>query len=200
MRKIFFVAIFLVATSSSFAQIPMEVLVGNRQVHYINYWQKDLDTAGRFNFFSLNRFLVDYKDSTLNNISFDGQFSYQLQDWIGISAGGSYTEGFFVPSLGLSLGYANRKETFLIETYPTFLLFKQKVYFSMLGLMVYKPQFNKKWGLFSQLIFEPSSQLLRVGINYKQKIQFGVGADFFRLEEPTSNVQNIGLFLRYEIE
>jgi len=200
MRKTFFVAIFLVATSATFAQIPMEVLVGNRQVHYINYWQKNLDKAGKLNFFSLNRFLVDYKDSTLNSISFDGQLTKQFQDWIGISVGGSYEGGSFVPSLGLPLGYANRKETFLVETYPTFALFSRKVYFSLLGFMVYKPQFNQKWGMFSQLIFDPNTQLLRLGANYKQKFQFGLGADFFRLEEPTRNIQNLGLFLRYEIE
>jgi len=92
------------------------------------------------------------------------------------------------------------------------------------GLINYSPQFNKKWGLFSQFIIGTnlglqkeipnqkreilnvftrhniSNQLLRIGLNYKQKFQFGVGVDLSQFGMNEGNFENFGVFLRYQIE
>jgi hypothetical protein len=94
----------------------------------------------------------------------------------------------------------------------------------LFGLINYSPQFNEKWGLFSQLIIgtnlgiqkeDPnqqreilniftrhniSNQLLRVGLNYKQKFQFGVGKDFAQFGMNEGRFDNFGIFLRYQLE
>ena len=66
MKKSILIAILLLATHQLYAQMMLETLAGNEQAHYINYFDKDLDSSGKWNFFNLNRFTVNYKDKTLN--------------------------------------------------------------------------------------------------------------------------------------
>ncbi len=46
MRKFFLMTIFLMVCLSIRAQNVLEVLAGNQQAHYINYFDKDLDSTG----------------------------------------------------------------------------------------------------------------------------------------------------------
>ncbi|WP_194972579.1 hypothetical protein [Aquiflexum lacus] len=218
MKNLIFI-ILVMYVSNAFGQIPTEVLIGNKQTHYINYWEKEIDSNGRFNFFTLSRFAIDYQDEAYNNFSIEGQLTYQITNWLGISAGGGFEGESFVPSIGLNLSYANTKGDLFIETYPTILLDSIKS-FNMLGLVGYTPQLNDTWGIFSQLIFstnlltdrtafspqrdilglftahQQSIQLLRIGLDFKQKFQFGIGADFNQFFKNQGNFQNYGLFLR----
>lgn len=82
--------ILTIAAQKSFGQIPFEVMVGNKQTMYFGYIQKDLDSTGKWNIFSQGIFAVNYRDSLYNNISIDNQLTYQLNHWLGISAGGSF--------------------------------------------------------------------------------------------------------------
>lgn len=221
MKKVIFIILVMYAPCA-FAQIPTEVLIGNKQTQYISYWQKDLDTTGRFNLFTLSRFAIDYEDKAFNNFSIEGQLTYQIKNWIGISVGGGFEGEAFVPSIGLNLSYVNKKGDFFIETYPTLLLDDVKS-FNVLGLVGYTPQLNDTWSVFSQLIFstnlqidksvisaqrdilglftahQQSVQLLRIGLNYKQKFQFGIGTDFNQFFQNEGNFQNYGLFLRINL-
>jgi hypothetical protein len=82
---------------------------------------------------------------------------------------------------------------------------------------------NDTWGIFSQLIFstnlemdktatspqrdivglftahQQSTQLLRVGLDYQQKFQFGLGTDFNQFFRNEGNFENYGLFLRLNL-
>lgn len=223
MQKLILVAIFTMATRYTFAQIPFEVMVGNQQTLYFAYIQKDLDSIGKWNIFSQSLFAVNYKDRTQNSISIDGQLSYQFNHWFGISAGGGFDGLRFNPTLGLSLTYFNQKGDFVITAFPTIQFAKPRA-LDLFALINYSPQFSTKWGLFSQLILGTnlglqkdspsqereilnvftqhniSTQLLRVGLNYKQKFQFGVGADLAQIGKKEGVFENFGVFLRYQIE
>ncbi|AEI51384.1 hypothetical protein [Runella slithyformis] len=223
MKNYIFVTILVMVARYSFAQIPFEVMVGNKQTLYFAYIQKDLDNIGRWNIFSQGLYAVNYRDSSLNSISIDNQLTYQFNNWLGISAGGSFDGVQFIPTLGLSLGYFNKKGDFSITAFPTIQLAKPRA-LDVFGLINYSPQFKKKWGLFCQLIIgtnlgvqkeDPnqkreilniftlhniSNQLIRVGLNYKQKFQFGIGADFAQFGMNEATFENFGLFLRYQLE
>lgn len=223
MKNYVLVAIFLMASRYTYAQIPFEVMVGNKQTLYYAYIQKDLDSVGRWNLFSQGLYGVNYKDNTLNNISIDNQLTYQFNNWLGISAGGGFDGLAFIPTLGLSLSYLNKKGDFSITAFPTLQLTKP-ISLELFTLINYSPQFNKKWGLFSQLIagtnlglqkeypnqqreilnvftrHNVSNQLLRVGLNYKQKFQFGLGTDFAQFGTNEGAFENFGVFLRYQLE
>ena len=201
MRKFFLMTIFLMVCLSIRAQNVLEVLAGNKQAHYINYFNKDLDSTAKWNFFNLNRFTVNYKDKALNNVSIEGQLTYQFKPWIGLSAGGGFYGELFVPTIGLSLSYMNKKEDFFIQMYPTIGFAEGQVAPSVLGIIGYSPKFSKNWGLSSQIIFSAdpveASQIIRIGANYKDKVQFGIGIDMLQNFETKNLNYNLGPFIRF---
>lgn len=203
MRTFFLMTIFLMVSSSIRAQIVLEALAGNKQAHYINYIDKDLDSTAKWNFFNLNRFTVNYKDKALNTVSIEGQLTYQFKPWIGLSAGGGFYGELFVPTIGLSLSYMNKKEDFFIQMYPTIGFAEGQVAPSILGLIGYTPKFNKNWGFSSQVIFSgdpiEASQIVRIGADYKDKTQFGFGLDMLQ-NYGTKNLNfNLGPFIRFNL-
>jgi hypothetical protein len=201
MRKFFLMTIFLMVCLSIRAQNVLEVLAGNQQAHYINYFDKDLDSTAKWNFFNLNRFTVYYKDKALNNVSIEGQLTYQFKPWVGLSAGGGFYGELFVPTIGLSLSYMNKKEDFFIQIYPTIGFAEGQVAPSVLGIIGYSPKFSKSWGLSSQIIFSAdpveASQIIRMGANYKDMVQFGIGIDMLQNFETKNSNYNFGPFIRF---
>jgi len=201
MRTFFLMTIFFMVSLGIRAQIVLEALAGNQQAHYINYIDKDLDSTAKWNFFNLNRFTVNYKDKALNNVSIEGQLTYQFKPWIGLSAGGGFYGELFVPTIGLSLSYMNKKEDFFIQMYPTIGFAEGQVAPSVLGIIGYSPKFSKNWGLSSQIIFSAdpveASQIIRIGANYKDKVQFGIGIDMLQNFETKNLNYNLGPFIRF---
>lgn len=201
MRTILFMTVFSLVSSSIRAQIALEALAGNKQAHYINYIDKDLDSSAKWNFFNLNRFTVDYKDKALNNVSIEGQLTYQFKPWIGLSAGGGFYGELFVPTIGLSLSYMNKKEDFFIQMYPTIGFAAGQIVPSALGLIGYTPKLSENWGLSTQIIFSAdpveTSQIVRIGANYKDKVQFGIGIDLLQNFKTKNLNYNCGPFIRF---
>jgi hypothetical protein len=201
MRTFFLMTIFLLVGANLRSQNVLEVLAGNKQAHYINYFNKDLDSTAKWNFFNLNRFTVNYKDKALNNVSIEGQLTYQFKPWVGLSAGGGFYGELFVPTIGLSLSYMNKKEDFFIQIYPTIGFAEGQVAPSVLGIIGYSPKFSKNWGLSSQIIFSAdpveASQIIRIGANYKDKVQFGIGIDMLQNFETKNLNYNLGPFIRF---
>lgn len=201
MRTILFITFFSMISLSIRGQIALETLAGNQQAHYINYIDKDLDSTAKWNFFNLNRFTVNYKDKALNNVSIEGQLTYQFRPWIGLSAGGGFYGELFVPTIGLSLSYMNKKEDFFIQIYPTIGFAEGQVAPSVLGIIGYSPKFIKSWGLSSQIIFSAdpveASQIIRMGPNYKDMVQFGIGIDMLQNFETKNSNYNFGPFIRF---
>lgn len=201
MRTFLLMTIFLMVSVSTRAQIVLEALAGNQQAHYINYIDKDLDSTAKWNIFNLNRFTVNYKDKVLNTVSIEGQLTYQFKPWIGVSAGGGFYGELFVPTIGLSLSYMNKIEDFFIQMYPTIGFAEGQVAPSVLGIIGYSPKFSKNWGLSSQIIFSAdpveASQIIRMGANYKDMVQFGIGIDMLQNFETKNSNYNFGPFIRF---
>jgi hypothetical protein len=174
MRTLFFISFFLMLSLSIRAQIVLEALVGNKQAHY---------------------------DKALNTVSIEGQLTYQFKPWIGLSAGGGFYGELCVPTIGLSLSYMNKKEDFFIQMYPTIGYLERQFAPSVLGLIGYTPKFSKTWGLSSQIIFSidpiEAAQIVRIGVDYKEKIQFGIGVDMAQNFESKNLQYNLGPFIRY---
>lgn len=203
MRTLFIMTAFILVSLNSRAQMVLEALIGNNQAHHINYIDKDLDSTAKWNFFNLNRFTVNYKDKALNTVSIEGQLTYQFKPWIGLSIGGGFYGELFVPSIGLSLSFMNKKEDFFIQIYPTIGFLEGQITPSALGIIGYSPKFSKSWGLSSQIIFSAdpfeASQIIRTGANYRDKIQFGLGLDMLQNFESKKLSNNIGPFVRFNI-
>ena len=200
-----FILVILLLSSNMLvrAQITIEGLGGNKYAHYISYTDKDLDSAKKWNYFNLNRFTVNYKNNALNTLSIEGQLTYQFKSWIGLATGGGFYDGFFIPTLGLSLSYSNEREYFFIQLYPTIGFFEKQIGPSLLGIIGYVPKLSKNWGISSQIIFsiDPSevSQIVRFGLDYKYMMQFGLGIDMYQRLNTTTFNTNTGLFLRFNL-
>jgi hypothetical protein len=201
MRNLLFTVLFGLITTNICAQSAVEILGGNKQSHYINYFNKDLDSSAKWNFFNLNRFTVNYKDKALNTVSIEGQLTYQFKPWFGLSAGGGFYGELFVSTIGLSLSYLSKKEDFFIQLYPTMVFVERQVAPSVLGLIGYTPKFTKTWGLSSQVIFSvdpiEAAQIVRIGADYKEIIQFGIGVDMQQNFESKNLNFNLGPFVRF---
>jgi hypothetical protein len=201
MKKPILVAISLLVTSHICAQGVLEILRGNKHAHYINYFDKDLDSSAKWNFFNLNRFTVNYEDKAINTVSIEGQLTYQIKPWLGISAGGGFYGELFVPAIGLSLSYMNKKEDLFIQLYPTAVFVEGQVAPSVLGLLICTPKFSKNWGLSSQILFSADpfevAQIIRIGADYQEKIQFGIGVDMTQNFESKNLNFNFGPFVRF---
>lgn len=203
MRGFWMMVCFLCIAIGSRAQIACDFLAGNKMVHYINYIDRDLDSLGKWNFFNLNRFTAGYEDGKQNSVSIEGQLTYQIRSWIGVSAGGGFYGKSFVPTLGLSLSYANNTGDFFIQMYPTIGFSDGQGTPSALGLLAYNPKIGNDWGVASQLIFSfdflESSQIIRVGASYKNKFQFGMGIDMLQQFEAKQYFRNVGPFFRINL-
>ena len=201
MKKTILVAILLLVTSHICAQGVLEILGGNKHAHYISYFDKDLDSSAKWNFFNLNRFTVNYEDKALNTVSIEGQLTYQLKPWLGISAGGGFYGELFVPAIGLSLSYMNKKEDFFFQLYPTVVFVEGQLAPSVLGLIIGTPKFSKNWGLTSQILISAdpfeAAQIVRIGADYQEKIQFGIGVDMTQNFESKNLNFNFGPFVRF---
>ena len=201
MRTLLFTVLFGLITTNICAQSAVEILGGNKQAHYINYFNKDLDSSAKWNFFNLNRFTVNYKDKALNTVSIEGQLTYQFKPWFGLSGGGGFYGELFVPAIGLSLSYMNKKQDLFIQLYPTMVFVERQVAPSVLGLIGYIPKFTKTWGLSSQVIFSvdpiEAAQIVRIGADYKEIIQFGIGVDMQQNFESKNLNFNLGPFVRF---
>jgi hypothetical protein len=95
----------------------------------------------------------------------------------------------------------NKKEDFFIQMYPTIGYLERQFAPSVLGLIGYTPKFSKTWGLSSQIIFSidpiEAAQIVRIGVDYKEKIQFGIGVDMAQNFESKNLQYNLGPFIRY---
>lgn len=200
MRRLFLLCLIVTALKIN-AQITLESLAGNDQLHYINYINQDLDSNSKWNYFNLNRFTYNYQDQTRNNISMEAQLTYQILPWIGISMGGGFYGELLIPSLGLGLGYLNKKEDFFLQLFPTIVYVEKQFAPSMLGLLNYSPKIGGNWGLSTQLLFSidpvETAQLLRIGANFKEQLQFGLGIDLQKGWNSNSLYKNYGPFVRY---
>lgn len=201
MKKSLIITILLMVSVNISAQNVLEALAGNKHAHYINYFDKDLDSSAKWNFFNLNRFTVNYNDKALNTVAIEGQLTYQFKPWIGLSAGGGFYGEIFVPTVGLSLSYMNKKEDFFLQMYPTIGFAEGQAVPSILGIIGYAPKFNKIWGFSTQIIFSAdpieASQIVRIGVDYKNKIQFGIGLDLLQNFETRNSNYNLGPFVRF---
>ncbi|GAB4407064.1 MAG: hypothetical protein OHK0053_33570 [Microscillaceae bacterium] len=208
--KFFVVAFWAAPLGYTFAQIPVEVLVGHRQVQHEFFFFKDVNARQRFSLFSMGRFAVDYASAPANSSFISSQLTYSISPKWGLTGGGQFANGLFSPLAALSFVHTNEKGDFFLNHFPTYYL-GEAASWEMFGLLFYTPAIGLKWQIFSQLIFgsnfntrftqhQFSYQQLRLGLGYRQWFQAGIGLDLSQAgnSENLSNQHNLGLFLRKE--
>lgn len=202
-----FISFFFI-TSVLKAQIPIEIMIGDEQISHDFFFFKDLDKKKQYSVFTQGRFTVNYENKALNSTFLATYLTRNITEKWGVSIGGASNGQEFNPLAAISYTHISKDQRLLINLFPSLMLGEQSSY-EFSGLVIYAPKITEKWSSFNQLLFATnvtttnyfhkySVQQLRVGLDYKQAIQFGMGLDltFVGENEQYSFSRNIGFFVR----
>lgn len=209
MNKAFLTLLLLLfADHYSIAQIPLQVFGGNKGIEYNFLWDKDIDKKGRVNLFNFTFFTIDYKDQGRNAYEIYQVATYNFTRNWGLAGGGRFTGGQFAPQIAIS--YQLETKDLYLNIFPTvqYLSNQHQVGYSLFGLVFYRPKINNTWKMFNQFVFEPlfdskkhiySYQQIRVGLDYKESFQFGIGVNLEQSGSSFVTRQSYGIFIRKEL-
>jgi hypothetical protein len=199
---------FFFTTSVLKAQIPIEVLVGDEQVSHDFFFFKDLDEKKHYSVFTQGRFAVNYENEALNTTYLATYLTRNVTKKWGVSIGGASNIQEFNPLVAISYTHVSKDQRLLVNLFPSLML-GEKTSYEFSGLLIYMPKISEKWSSFNQLLFATnlatsnlyhrhSVQQLRIGLDYKQSIQFGLGINlnFLGEDEGYYYSRNIGFFVR----
>lgn len=190
------------------AQLPVQLFVGEKAAEYNFFWYSNIDSSGKWNLFNFTYFTVNYEQQQNNAYEIYQVATYQLNRNWGITGGGRFTSGKFVPQIAISYEYSGKN--LYLNLFPAIqpLPNQTGIGYSLFGLVTYTPAIRNHWDLFSQLAFEPlfnknnhvySYQQLRLGLGYKKQFQFGLGVNYEQLGEAWKWKNNYGVFIRKEL-
>lgn len=186
-------------------QNAAEVFVGHKGVAFELLNSNDLDSARRWNLFTIARFETSYEKDSLSTPDFytvNPLLTYAFTKNIGLSAGGYYSFDQFVPQVALNITYFNEKGLFL-NLFPT-LEVQENPNFEIFGIINFSPRLSTNWKLYTQVLFGTnfntkehniSYQLIRVGLDYKG-FQFGLGGNIREFSSDWIYSGNYGVFIR----
>jgi hypothetical protein len=194
------------------AQLAPQLFGGHQAVEYNFLWFKEVDKKGKLSLFNYTTFTVNYASKANNAYEIYQVGILNLNKTWGIAGGGRFIGNAFIPLVALSFQQVSKNLYF--NLFPSAQLttsgeepLGQKMSYSLFGLLFYKPKLNDTWKMFNQLSFEPlfnaaqhlySYQQIRVGLQYNECFQFGLGANLEQLGKDFTFRQNYGLFLRKE--
>jgi hypothetical protein len=191
------------------AQLAPQLFAGHRAAEYNSLWFKELDKKGKVSLFNFTLFNVDYKDKSNNLYEIYQIGIYNFNKSWGAAGGGRFVGGEFVPTVAISYQKATKDLYFNIFPSAFYYPSTQKFKYSLFGLLFYRPKLNDTWKMFNQITFEPlfdteqhvySYQFIRVGLEYKELFQFGIGANLEQIGKDFTLRENYGVFIRKEFK
>jgi hypothetical protein len=194
----------LLSHTNLFAQVSTQLLVGNRSADYQFFWNKDLDKKKKLSLFNFTYYSLDYKNRQNSVYSIYQVGTYHINTNVGISAGGILAGGQFAPRISFS--YQIQRHDLFLNVLPalSYLPDIDKAGYSVFILLFYTPKISENWKLYNQFLWEPlfaneghvfSYQQFRVGLNYKDWFQFGIGANLSQVGKEFNNTTNLGIFI-----
>ncbi len=199
----------------AFAQIPVEVFVGNKKatvdIMFFKYFKNKEGQNSKFLFFNRNRASIDCKMTETTNLpqfGFTEAFSYnapKLKGFAPVVVASILNRGIF-PKAGIQ--FAKIKKNYTIFSWLVAETLKgPNIDFFFLAR--YTPKLTEKLNLFSQIELVNAlptveqnnftfTQRFRLGLKVKE-FQFGAGLDLSQLGRNNyTNTNNLGVFLRNE--
>lgn len=216
MKHKFLIIIFLLIwTQEAQAQIPVEIFGGDKRASFdlmfFKYLKNKTGQNSPFLFFSRERAVVDYKQTTTSNLpqfGFTEALSYNhpaLKGFAPVLVGQVLNRGTFAKT---GVQYAHISKNMTVFGWSVIGL-QENPDVDLFLLLRYTPNLNEKWQLFCQIELinalptEKASnfsftQRLRLGLK-KADWEFGFGGDFSAVgRQVFINTQNTGLFIRHE--
>lgn len=195
--------ILLIILISSYAksQISIQAYGGNKEAEVLGIYDKDF--KNRWNYFASGTASYDYDTRKVNPGIYQSLNYYGGNNW-GTSAGLYISDEDVMPSLGLA--YVKETRTLGINLFPaaTYSFDTGKFGFGLYTLVEYTPKLNEKLNFYSMLMVESdfsfqehqaSSQIIRLGIENRKKMQFGIGSNISQTGSTFETDINFGLFI-----
>ena len=193
--------IFLV---SSWAQIPVEVTVGQSGYYYQHSFAAKFSTEKPFGFFHVSSILIPYDKNRGNEIMSQSYVSYALNNLWTSGIGSIYTPMNRIrPTIFLQY-FRKKKETSIMLFSRSDLWVDPSLEF--VGSIEYTGKRKRDLNIYARLQLQTiwslsehlrSTQFLRAGINLGE-VQFGLAANFDQYGSTPEYYSNIGLFIRKE--
>lgn len=211
----FSLLILLFGVSIGRAQIAVEIFGGHQKASFdlmfFKFFKTQADQNSRFLFFSRERALVDYQQTTTSHLplfGFTEAISYNhpaLKGFAPVVVGQILNGGTFAKT---GIQYAHVSKTWTVFGWSVVEL-GPKPDVDVFLMLRYTPPLSEKWQLFSQVELINSllankitllnfTQRLRLGLK-KSDWQFGLGSDFSSIgRDLFTTTSNTGIFLRHE--
>lgn len=183
------------------AQISVQAYTGNQEAEILGIYSKDFNS--RWNYFASGTIGYDYDSKKVNPEVYQN-INYGLGKNWGVSAGVHISREDIMPSVGLAYGKEN--DVFGISVFPAFTYSTDAKEFG-LGLhtlLEYTPRINDRLNLYSMMIVESdfgfkehqlSSQVIRLGLENKKKLQWGIGSNISQTGSSFETDINFGVFI-----
>ena len=84
-------------SQTSYAQIPVAVMMGEKQMQHEFFFFKDIDKKGKFNVFTMGQFAVDYDQQAFNSSLLSTQITYSYVPGLGVAGGLTFSNQQFRP-------------------------------------------------------------------------------------------------------
>jgi hypothetical protein len=197
------------------AQIPVEIFGGDKKASFdlmfFKFFKNKAGQNSKFLFFSRERAVVDYKQTSTTNLpqfGFTEAISYNhraLKGFAPVMVGQILNRGTFAKT-GVQYAHISKNTTIFGWTVAEL---KSKPSMDVFLLLRYTPKLTEKLHLYTQMETSNSFpttesktfsfvQRLRLGLKIKDW-QFGAAADFSQSGRTQfSKTENSGLFLRHE--
>lgn len=183
------------------AQISVQGYAGIKEAEVLGIFDKDFKT--KWNYFASGTVSYGYESKKLNAEVYQN-INYSIsQNW-GISAGVHISNEDVMPSVGFA--FIKEKGDFGINLFPalTYSFDGKELGVGLYTLMEYTPKINERFNLYSMLIVESdfsfkqhqnSSQIIRLGLETRKKIQFGIGSTTSQIGSNFETIADFGIFI-----
>ncbi|WP_241330303.1 hypothetical protein [Chryseobacterium arthrosphaerae] len=183
------------------AQVSLQTYAGNKEAEMLGIYNKDFKS--QWNYFASATITYNYESEKVNPELYQN-LNYGIGRNLGISAGVHISREDIMPSVGVAYGKEN--QVWNISVFPAFTYSTQAKEFGLglYTLLEYTPKINEKLTLYSMLIVESdfsfkehqvSSQIIRLGIENKKKMQFGIGSNISQTGSGFETDINFGVFI-----
>ncbi|MBT2620882.1 hypothetical protein [Chryseobacterium sp. ISL-6] len=200
MKRILFPLLLLFSYEVT-AQISIQGYAGTKESEVLGIYDKDFKS--KWNYFASGTISYRYESKKLNAEVYQNLNYYISQNW-GISAGGYISNEDIMPSAGFA--FIKEKGDFGINLFPalTYSFDSEEMGFGLYTLMEYTPKINEHFNLYSMLIMESdfsfkqhqgSGQIIRLGLETRKKLQFGLGSTISQTGNNFETEADFGIFI-----
>ncbi|WP_312298506.1 hypothetical protein [Chryseobacterium sp.] len=183
------------------AQIFLQTYAANKEAEVLGIYNRDFKS--QWNYFASATITYDYDSKKVNPEVYQN-LNYGIGRNVGASAGVHISREDIMPSIGLAYGKEN--EVWNISVFPAFTYSTQTREFGLglYTLLEYTPKINEKLNFYSILIVDSdfsfkehqtSSQIIRLGIENRKKLQFGIGSTISQTGNSFETNINFGVFI-----